>query len=269
MKTAKPHGKGLTGFIVGLLLATVIIGGLVYTLESSRKRDFKAPIEEKELTPPEILSPKKPEPKPEPQQPASEAKPEPEPLPPDSGRTTDRETPEQPEPDSAPDNGKEPDAADDSDIIPGVPSPLTEEGKNGKKDQTRRDQKRRDKAKPTPEQILNGKIGRDQKRADREAERRKAEAALSGQATANPSRRSSGNGGSVVVQAGSYGSRDKAESQRAKLAAAGVDTRVVEAQVQGKTMYRVQTAPVSAADAAQTRRELQSKGIDSFARPAQ
>ncbi|UOP01446.1 hypothetical protein [Kingella potus] len=159
MKTAKPHGKGLTGFIVGLLLATVIIGGLVYTLESSRKRDFKAPIEEKELTPPEILSPKKPEPKPEPQQPASEAKPEPEPLPPDSGRTTDRETPEQPEPDSAPDNGKEPDAADDSDIIPGVPSPLTEEGKNGKKDQTRRDQKRRDKAKPTPEQILNGKIG--------------------------------------------------------------------------------------------------------------
>ena len=47
MKTEKPYGKGFTGFIIGLLLATLIIGGLVYVLENNRKRDFKDPIIEK------------------------------------------------------------------------------------------------------------------------------------------------------------------------------------------------------------------------------
>ena len=263
MKTAKAHGKGLTGFIVGLLLATVIIGGLVYTLESSRKRDFKAPIEEKELTPPEILSPKKPEPAPEPKKPASA--PEAEPVPPESGKPAQKNTPEQtasqPESGQEGKEGKESDSGKEPETIPGVPDLLPDSGKPDTK------------TKPGPEQILNGKIGRDQKRADREADRRKAEAALSGQAGnengARSERSGRNSGGGVIVQAGSYGSRDKAESQRARLAAAGVDTRVVEAQIQGKTMYRVQTAPASAEAAAQTRRELQSKGIDSFARPAQ
>ena len=58
MKTEKPYGKGFTGFIIGLLLATLIIGGLVYVLENNRKRDFKDPIVEKELPPPEVLTPK-------------------------------------------------------------------------------------------------------------------------------------------------------------------------------------------------------------------
>lgn len=275
MKTAKAHGKGLTGFIVGLLLATVIIGGLVYTLESSRKRDFKAPIEEKELTPPEILSPKKPEPAPEPQKPASA--PEAEPVPPESGKPAQKNTPEQtasqPESGQEGKEGKESDSGKEPETIPGVPDLLPDSGKPDTKTKPHAERPRRDKAKPSPEQILNGKIGHDQKRADREADRRKAEAALSGQAGnengARSERSGRNSGGGVIVQAGSYGSRDKAESQRARLAAAGVDTRVVEAQIQGKTMYRVQTAPASAEAAAQTRRELQSKGIDSFARPAQ
>ena len=64
MKTEKPYGKGFTGFISGLLLATLIIGGLVYVLENNRKRDFKDPIVEKELPPPEVLTPKQPAPPP-------------------------------------------------------------------------------------------------------------------------------------------------------------------------------------------------------------
>ena len=64
MKTEKPYGKGFTGFIIGLLLATLIIGGLVYVLENNRKHDFKDPIVEKELPPPEVLTPKQPAPPP-------------------------------------------------------------------------------------------------------------------------------------------------------------------------------------------------------------
>ena len=74
--------------------------------------------------------------------------------------------------------------------------------------------------------------------------------------------------GLIFHVAAVYGSRDKAETQRAKLAAAGVQAEIAEASVQGKTMYRVQTAPMDKAQAADARGKLQNNGIDSFVRPA-
>ena len=258
MKTEKPYGKGFTGFIIGLLLATLIIGGLVYVLENNRKRDFKDPIVEKELPPPEVLTPKQPAPPPAapPQQePASQEKIEPiEPAeppetvnPPEEPKQTRVDEPEKPEDKPAP------------------PPPMdrTTERKHKADNRKQADKDKNDKL--TPEQILNGQAGKRQ----REAERRKAQAALSGQA-GKPAPSGSGKGGSqsVIVQAGAYGSRDKAETQRAKLAAAGVQAEIAEASVQGKTMYRVQTAPMDKAQAADARGKLQNNGIDSFVRPA-
>ena len=257
MKTEKPYGKGFIGFIIGLLLATVIIGSLVYILETSRKRDFKDPVVEKELPPPEILTPKKPaEPAPPPQpehQPASE--------PQNISTGEPKETP-----------SSEPKAQDDnepSDII-GIPDALPPHKTEADKEKPKAERKKTDKpqAKPTPEQILNGKAGRDQAKTDREAERKKAQDALSGRTGKTETPSSAGGKSRIIVQAGSYGSRDKAEVQRAKLAAVGVDAHIAEATVQGKTMYRVQTAPLAADAAALTRQTLQQKGIDSFARPA-
>ena len=251
MKTEKPYGKGFTGFIIGLLLATLIIGGLVYVLENNRKRDFKDPIVEKELPPPEVLTPKQPAP---PQQePASQEKIEPiEPAeppetvnPPEEPKQTRVDEPEKPEDKPAP------------------PPPTERKHKADNRKQADKDKNQNDKL--TPEQILNGQAGKRQ----REAERRKAQAALSGQAgKPAPSENSKGGSQSVIVQAGAYGSRDKAEIQRAKLAAAGVQAEIAEASVQGKTMYRVQTTPLDKAQAADARGKLQNNGIDSFVRPA-
>ncbi|MFH6975225.1 SPOR domain-containing protein [Neisseria sp. 23W00296] len=251
MKTEKPYGKGLTGFIIGLLLATLIIGGVVYVLETGRKRDFKDPVVEKELPPPEILTPKKP----------AEPVPPPQPLPASEPQSISAS-----EPKEIP--ASEPKAQDDtepSDII-GIPDALPPH----KTDKPKPERKKTDKpqAKPTPEQILNGKAGKNQAKTDREAERKKAQDALNGHAGKSEAQSGGSGKGRIIVQAGSYGSRDKAEVQRAKLAMAGVDAHVAEATVQGKTMYRVQTAPLTADAAANTRQTLQQKGIDSFARPA-
>ena len=122
--------------------------------------------------------------------------------------------------------------------------------------------------KPSPEQILeSGNVEKAREQARREAiakeqERKKAEAALSGKAE-----KSSRQGESkTVVQAGAYGNRDAAESQRAKLAMMGVNANIVQAEVKGQTMYRVQTAPSSKESAAETRKTLQQNGVDSFER---
>ena len=173
MKTEKPYGKGFTGFIIGLLLATLIIGGLVYVLENNRKRDFKDPIVEKELPPPEVLTPKQPAPPPAapPQQePASQEKIEPiEPAeppetvnPPEEPKQTRDDEPEKPEDKPA----------------PPPPTDRTTERKHKADNRKQADKDKNQNDKLTPEQILNGQAGKRQ----REAERRKAQAALSGQA---------------------------------------------------------------------------------------
>ena len=85
------YGKGLFGFFFGLILATGVIGGILYFLNQDTPNAFKGATEpQKQQTEPEILKPQeksKPEPKPETEEqpvvvpvekerPAEEAKPE-------------------------------------------------------------------------------------------------------------------------------------------------------------------------------------------------
>ena len=72
--------------------------------------------------------------------------------------------------------------------------------------------------------------------------------------------------GRASVQAGAYNNRQAADEQRAKLAAMGVQTKVVTVQSNGKTVYRVQTSQMNSTQANQIKQRLQSKGVDSITR---
>lgn len=69
---------------------------------------------------------------------------------------------------------------------------------------------------------------------------------------------------SYVVQAGAYGSQAEAEQQRAKLAMMGLEPKVAEREVNGRTMYRVRLGPFPQRDQAdEVRTKLSAAGVDS------
>ena len=69
---------------------------------------------------------------------------------------------------------------------------------------------------------------------------------------------------SYQVQAGAYASQTEAEQQKAKLAMLGLEARVAEREVNGRTMYRVRLGPYAAKEQAdEVRVKLQGAGIDS------
>lgn len=66
------------------------------------------------------------------------------------------------------------------------------------------------------------------------------------------------------VQAGAYSSSAEAEQQRAKLSMMGLEARISERDVNGRTMYRVRLGPFSQKDMAeQARVTLSGGGIES------
>ncbi|WP_416189367.1 SPOR domain-containing protein [Neisseria sp. CCUG17229] len=60
MKKQTQHGKGLAGFISGLLLATAVIVGILFFLNKSNQNQFKELAQPKQASEPEILQPKAP-----------------------------------------------------------------------------------------------------------------------------------------------------------------------------------------------------------------
>ena len=69
---------------------------------------------------------------------------------------------------------------------------------------------------------------------------------------------------SFQVQAGAYASQVEAEQQKAKLAMMGLESRIAEREVNGRTMYRVRLGPFATKDQAdEVRVKLQGAGIDS------
>ncbi len=69
---------------------------------------------------------------------------------------------------------------------------------------------------------------------------------------------------SYQVQAGAYGSQAEAEQQRAKLAMMGLEPRIQEREVNGRTMYRVRIGPFAQREQAdEVRVKLQAAGIES------
>jgi cell division protein FtsN len=69
---------------------------------------------------------------------------------------------------------------------------------------------------------------------------------------------------SYQVQAGAYGNQAEAEQQKGKLAMMGLEARIVEREVNGRTMFRVRLGPYGQRDEAEAvRAKLQEAGVES------
>ena len=258
----KPYGKGLSGFIFGLLLATLIIGVVLYFLNSTPS-GIKQPEAPKTEIQPEILTPR--------QERQPEQRPSDTTVGSDSGRY------------ALPPG----DITDKPPVAASVPQqastpaqrPEEKPALEDKPMQTKpREQQRKPEpeAKPTPEQILesgNVERAREQaRRQRREAEAkaaREAEAKTAEQRAQRNAEAHSGGNGRYIVQMGSYNNPQAADTQRAKLAMLGVNARVTSSKrSDGQTVYRIQSGRLSRAEAQALSERLRGNGIDTLTRQA-
>ena len=230
----KPHGQGLSGFIFGLLLATLIIGVVLYFLNNTPS-GIKQPEAPKTEIQPEILTPR--------QERQPEQRPSDTTVGSDSGRyalppaqedkpaqTKPREQQRKPEPEAKP-----------------TPEQILESGNVERAREQARRQRREAEAK-----------------AAREAEAKTAEQRAQRNAEAH-----SGGNGRYIVQMGSYNNPEAADTQRAKLAMLGVNARVTSSKrSDGQTVYRIQSGRLSRAEAQALSERLRGNGIDTLTRQA-
>ena len=255
----KPHGQGLSGFIFGLLLATLIIGVVLYFLNNTPS-GIKQPEAPKTEIQPEILTPR--------QERQPEQRPSDTTVGSDSGRY------------ALPPG----DITDKPPVAASVPQqastpaqrPEEKPAQEDKPVQTKpREQQRKPEpeAKPTPEQILeSGNVERAREQARRQ--RREAEAKAAREAEAKTAeqraqRNTEGSNGRYIVQMGSYNNPQAADTQRAKLAMLGVNARVTSSKrSDGQTVYRIQSGRLSRAEAQALSERLRGNGIDTLTRQA-
>lgn len=253
MNAKKQYGKGLSGFVLGLLLATLVIAGVLFFLNQSNKKAFKEEVQKELPPPPEVLTPKDSLPASAPQLPAS------------SETETASDALSEFIGEQLPEMVSEPEVV--APVAP--PRPVTPEtprkepssqAKPATKPTAKPVEKKAESkpvTKPTPEQILNsGSI----EKARKEAQTEKAQVQKQPQAEAEAS------SGRVIVQMGSFVDRQSAEAHRAKMAMIGVTSSVSEATINGKKVYRVQSGRLSKAEAESARKTLQQNGVDSFTR---
>ena len=255
----KPYGKGLSGFIFGLLLATLIIGVVLYFLNNTPS-GIKQPEAPKTEIQPEILTPR--------QERQPEQRPNDTTVGSDSGHY------------SLPPG----DITDKPPVAASVPQQAStpaqrQEEKPAQEDKpvqtkSREPQRKPEpEAKPTPEQILesgNVERAREQaRRQRREAEAKAAREAESKTAEQRAQRNAEGGNGRYIVQMGSYNNPQAADTQRAKLAMLGVNARVTSSKrSDGQTVYRIQSGRLSRAEAQALSEHLRGNGIDTLTRQA-
>ena len=258
----KPHGQGLSGFIFGLLLATLIIGVVLYFLNNTPS-GIKQPEAPKTEIQPEILTPR--------QERQPEQRPSDTTVGSDSGRY------------ALPPG----DITDKPPVAASVPQqastpaqrPEEKPAQEDKSVQTKpREQQRKPEpeAKPTPEQILeSGNVERAREQARRQRREAEAKAAREAEAKAAEQRAQrnaeahSGGNGRYIVQMGSYNNPEAADTQRAKLAMLGVNARVASSKrSDGQTVYRIQSGRLSRAEAQALSEKLRGNGIDTLTRQA-
>ena len=258
----KPHGQGLSGFIFGLLLATLIIGVVLYFLNNTPS-GIKQPEAPKTEIQPEILTPR--------QERQPEQRPSDTTVGSDSGRyalppgdITDKPPVAASVPQQASTPAQRPEEK---------PAPEDKPIQTKPREQQRKPEP---EAKPTPEQILesgNVERAREQaRRQRREAEAkaaREAEAKTAEQRAQRNAEAHSGGNGRYIVQMGSYNNPQAADTQRAKLAMLGVNARVTSSKrSDGQTIYRIQSGRLSRAEAQALSERLRGNGIDTLTRQA-
>ena len=253
----KPYGKGLSGFIFGLLLATLIIGVVLYFLNNTPS-GIKQPEAPKTEIQPEILTPR--------QERQPEQCPNDTTVGPDSGDYT-----------------LPPGDITDKPPVSAASTPAqrqeekpVQENKPVQTKPREPQRKPEPEAKPTPEQILeSGNVERAREQARRQRREAEAKAAREAEAKAAEQRAQrnaeahSGGNGRYIVQMGSYNNPEAADTQRAKLAMLGVNARVASSKrSDGQTVYRIQSGRLSRAEAQALSDKLRGNGIDTLTRQA-
>lgn len=248
---SKSLGQTLNGILIGLILGAIIIAILLWFL--NKQKMPTEPQKASEPTQTEIIVPNKAElPQTEPVLTASEV----------SGIEGIEGVA------SEVDDGES-----QKPVIPKVPETKSETGSKAhsgeKKPQAPAHTEKKPESKPsehkantkpTPEQILeHGSVEKARAANQKEAAKKQAEKAPASTETQASS------GRTVKLQAGSFGSKEQAEAQRAKLALLGISAQVETAQVNGKSVHRVRTARLNENKAAQVRKQLSNNGIDSIA----
>ena len=253
----KPYGKGLSGFIFGLLLATLIIGVVLYFLNNTPS-GIKQPEAPKTEIQPEILTPR--------QERQPEQRPNDTTVGPDSGDYT-----------------LPPGDITDKPPVSAASTPAqrqeekpVQENKPVQTKPREPQRKPEPEAKPTPEQILeSGNVERAREQARRQRREAEAKAAREAEAKAAEQRvqrnaeAHSGGNGRYIVQMGSYNNPEAADTQRANLAMLGVNARVASSKrSDGQTVYRIQSGRLSRAEAQALSDKLRGNGIDTLTRQA-
>lgn len=229
--TRTQAGKGLSGFIIGLLLATAVIAGILFFLNKN-KTPFKQPEIQTQTPPPEILTPGGQQAGTPPATPASDTD--------VLGSFIASQTDAASEPATASTPATPPASHKPPQTLPQAKPPQPKPEKP---------------AKVSPEQILNsGSV-------------EKARAAAKQEAAKKPTDNTADKA-AVLLQLGSFKDNSAADVQRAKLAMLGVDARVVKGSANGQTVYRVQTGALSQQQAEKMAAHLRQNQIDSLMRTA-
>ena len=278
----KQYGQGIGGFIFGLLLATAIIGGILYFLNNT-KAEYKEIPQSQELPKPEILVPSSAgsavasavsddsasvEFVDADELAASDIDDASKPI--QSGAVTSPTQPVTKEVQAeqqrlAEEKQRVKQARQKQEAIQKEREAEAQKKAQLKKEQAAEQQKKTESAKPTPKQILNhGNLEKAQTEATESAKTKKetSKKETSKKEAAEKQTASSRS----IVQMGSYNNEKAADTQRAKLAMIGVSANVVEATANGQTVYRVQSARLSADAAEDMRKTLQQNGVNSFTR---
>ncbi|WP_037586571.1 SPOR domain-containing protein [Stenoxybacter acetivorans] len=245
--------KGLIGFVVGLLLAVIVIGGVLWYINQNPthfKQPAATPAESE--SPPEILTPQNNIPlifTPEIIRGNASASASSDVL----GSFIDQQP------------NETPNTSTDKPTAQTASSPLEKTAKPIVKPAAKNTPET-----VSPESILNsGSLEKAQKAAAEKAEKETAAKATEKTATETAAKNTEKAAVSrVLLQLGSFKDEKSADSQRAKLAILGVDTHIKSSQVNGSAVYRVETAPMNRRQADTINKQLQQNNIDSLMRTA-
>lgn len=263
-------GKGMSGFFLGMIMATLVIAGVLFFLNTN-KTTFK-----------QHETAQRPAPQPEIMRPEGSGQPAPPPVAVRPEDTTEGTSPK--------DEAQAPKAAETADKKEADSATAPGDDKKAEDKPADKPKTTAKQPKPTPEQILeSGSLEKAEQAAKDKAD--KAEAARRAQAakdkaakeknaaagkdkaaktdTAAKDGKDKATGTKARVQAGSFKDNAAADAHRAKLAMLGVTTHVVKSTgANGQTVYRVQTGSMSRQQAEQTARRLKQNQIDSLVRSA-
>ena len=273
----------MSGFFLGMIMATVVIAGVLFFLNTN-KTTFQQHEAKPQPREPEIMRPEgsqqvapppvaiRPEDSTEGTSPSDEVK---LPKPVESAEKTDDTQPEDKKAEDKPADKTAPPVADKGQTDKPADKPATPPKTVEKQ------------PKPGPEQILeSGSLEKAEQaakdkaaaKAKEEAQRAqtakekaaKEKAAKETQNKTAQAQNKAAAGGKARLQVGSFKDGAAADAQRAKLAMLGVSTNVVKSTgANGQTVYRVQTGSMSRQQAEQTAQRLKQNQIDSLVRAAE